>query len=101
MVGSDLIEKWQKACVLHKTDVDLEDSDSKLKKTELGKNIPKVELPLLEGKGKYLQFALALQEQIKDFTNSEGNFEGDKNKLLQLIKEAMYTKKDKLLVGSM
>ena len=53
--------------------------------------MPKVKLPMLEGKRKYLQFALALQEQTKDFTNSEGDFEGDKNKLLKLIKEAMHT----------
>ena len=41
------------------------------------------------------------QEQTKDFTNSEELFEGDKNEILQQIKEAMHIKKDKTLVGSM
>ena len=81
--------------------LDLEESDSKLKTMELGKNMPKVRLLLLEGKRKYIQFVLALQEQIKDFTNPESEFEDDKNKLLQLIKEAMHSKEDKHLVGSM
>ena len=44
--------------------------------------MPKIRLLLLEGKGKYIKFALALQEQTKDFTNPEGEFEGDRNKLL-------------------
>ena len=41
--------------------------------------MPKVKLPLLEGKEKYLQFTMAYQEQTKDFTNELGQFEGDKN----------------------
>ena len=48
--------------------------------------MPKDKLPLLDGKGKYLQFAMAYQEQTKYFTNELGQFEGDKNKLLQLVK---------------
>ena len=63
--------------------------------------MPKVKLPLLEGKGKYLQFTLALQEQTKDFTNSSGELEGDRSKLLQLIKEVMHSQEGKKLVGNM
>ena len=46
----------------------------------MGKNMPKVKLPLLDGKGKYLQFAMAYQKHTKDFTNELGQFEGDKKK---------------------
>ena len=76
-----------KAIIEKKLFFELEDSDLKLKKVEMGKNFPKVTLPALESKGKYLQFALALQEQTKEFTNPvTKEFEGDNNKLLQLVK---------------
>ena len=61
----------------------------------MGQNMPKVKFPLLDGKGKYLQFAMAYQEKTKDFTNELGQFEGDLNKLLQLVKDAMCDKEDK------
>ena len=77
VLGFILFENWKKAWVVCKTNSDLEVSDNKLKKWKW-KNMPKVKLPLLEGKRKYLQFGLALQEQTKDFTNSEGHIEGDK-----------------------
>ena len=45
---------------------------------------------------------MAYQEQTRDFTNKQGQFEGDKNKLLQIIKDAMCDKEDKKkLVGGM
>ena len=68
----------------------------------MGKNLPKVTLPALESKGKYLQFALALEEQTKEFINpATKEFEGDKNKLLQLVKNAMVVNEDKKMVGDM
>ena len=58
-------------------------------------------LPMLEGKGKYLQFDLAYQEETKDFANSSGVFEGDRNKSLQLIKDATIIHEDTKLVNNM
>ena len=81
--------------------MDVEERDAKLKRTEAGKGLPKVKLPLLEGKSKYLQFVRALHEWMKDFTNKEGVYEGDHINLLKLIKEAMCTSKDKEIVGNM
>ena len=75
---SSLISKWQKAWVMRKASLDNEENDNKQKKLNLGKNMPKVKLPLLTGKGNYLQFAMAYQEQTRDFTNTSGHFEGDK-----------------------
>ena len=42
---------------------------------------------------------MAYQEQTKDFTNELGQFEGDKNKLLQLVQDALVDKEDKKLLG--
>ena len=61
--------------------------------------MPKVKFPLLTGKGKYLQFAMAYQEQTRDFTDASGQFEGDRNKLLQLFKDAMVDSEDKKILG--
>ena len=57
---------------MEETYIEIEENDAKLKRTEADKGLPKVKLPLLEGRSKYLQFALALHEQMKDFTNKEG-----------------------------
>ena len=66
-----------------------------MKRTEAGYGLPKVKLPLLDGKSKYLQFALALHEQMKDFSNTDIVYEGNNLKPLQLIEEAMSTTQDK------
>ena len=63
--------------------------------------MPKDKFPPLGGNGIYLQFALACQEQTKYFTNVHGVYEGDRSKLLQLIKEDMLTPEDKKTIGSM
>ena len=99
MLCATLISKWQKTWVVCKASLDAEENDYKEKKLDLGKNMMKVKLPLLDGKGKYLQFAMAYQEQTKDFTNELAQFEGDKNKLLQLVKDAMCDKEDKKILG--
>ena len=82
--ASSLVEKWHKASVVEKM-------SKMIKRTEAGKGLPKVKLPLLEGKSKYLHFALALHEQMKDFTNNDGVYEANHLKLFKLIKEAMST----------
>ena len=78
--------------------LDNEENDNKQKKLDLGKYMPKVKLPLLTEKGNYLQFAMTYQEQTRDFTNASGQFEGDKNKLLQLVKDAMVDLEDKKIL---
>ena len=89
--AADILDKWQKTIVEEKSFFEIEDSDLKLKKFEMGKNLPKITISALEGKGKYIQFALALQEQTKEFTTPiTKEFEGDKNKLLQLIKNVLF-----------
>ena len=98
-VATDLIEKWHKIISVRRTQFNLEDKDLQLKKADYNKNLPKVTLPLLENRGSYLQFAFALVEQTRDFTNpSTKEYEGDKPKLLQIIKNAMVFLRTKRLL---
>ena len=46
-LGSALINKWQKAWVLRKAELDNEDNDNKQKKLDLGKICPKSNFPRL------------------------------------------------------
>ena len=63
--ASSLVEKWQKASVVRKNELDLEESDAKIKRTELGKGPPKVKLPLWKGRANIFNLPLPSMNRLK------------------------------------